>query len=81
MADLENVRKEYDSLIKQLSSPELVSDWEKFETISKRKNFLEKVIEKNDQLKELKNRITENKWDRASKSNANLNYSRTSKEN
>lgn len=71
--DIEIIKKEYDSLLQQLSSPELVSDpdlvedarlrryWERFKEISKRKNFLEKVIEKFEQLKELEARIVENK--------------------
>ena len=59
--DIELIKKEFDFLIQQLSSPELISDWEKFEEVSKKKNFLEKVIEKIEQLKELKNRIAENK--------------------
>lgn len=59
--DFEKIKKEYDSLLQQLSDPELVSNWERFEDVNKRKNFLEKVIEKYNELKELKNKIGENK--------------------
>ncbi len=71
--DFESIKKEYDSLLRQLSNPELISNWpasnasrsdaswEKFEEANKRKNFLEKVIEKYNELKELKNKIGENK--------------------
>ena len=59
--DIEIIKQEYNSLLQQLSNPELVSDWERFEEVSKRKNFLEKVIEKSEQLKELEAKIVENK--------------------
>jgi len=39
-------QEEYDKIINQLSDPGLISDWEKFESLNKRKTFLEKVIEK-----------------------------------
>jgi len=61
MADLENIKKEYDKLLQQLSDPELISDWERFKKILERKNFLEKIIEKEKELKDLKNEIEENK--------------------
>ena len=59
--DLDIIKKEVDSLINQLSNPELISDWEKFEAINKRKNVLEKVIENFEQLRETEKRIAENK--------------------
>jgi len=59
--NLEIIKKEHDSLVQQLSGPELISDWEKSEELNKRKNYLEKILEKVEQLKELKNRIAENK--------------------
>ena len=61
MLDIENIKKEYDSLIQQLSDPELISDWEKFEELSKRKSVLEKIIDKNKEIKELEVKIEENK--------------------
>ena len=61
MADLENVKKEYDKLLQQLSDPELISDWERFKKILERKNFLEKIIEKEKELEDLKNKIEDNK--------------------
>jgi len=59
--DILIIKQEYNSLLQQLSNPELISDWERFEEVSKRKNFLEKVIEKSEQLKELEAKIVENK--------------------
>jgi len=61
MLDIETLKKEHEYLLQQLSDPELISDWEKFEKFSKRKNFLEKLIEKEKELKEIKNKIEENK--------------------
>ncbi len=61
MVDIEEIKKEYDELLKKLSDPELVSNLEKFEKFSKRKTYLEKIITKNQDLKEVKNKIEENK--------------------
>jgi peptide chain release factor 1 len=61
MVEIDTVKKEYEELLTQLSDPELISDWEKFEKLQKRKNFLEKIIEKEKEIKEIKNRIEENK--------------------
>ncbi|PIS17302.1 MAG: peptide chain release factor 1 [Candidatus Nealsonbacteria bacterium CG09_land_8_20_14_0_10_42_14] len=61
MADIKQVKQEYDGLLEQLSDPELISDWEKFEKLSKRKGNLEKIITKEEELKEVKNKIEENK--------------------
>lgn len=60
MQEIESLKKEYDELLKQLSSPELLSDWEKFLELSKRKNFLEKTFEKEKEIKETQNKIKEN---------------------
>ena len=61
MVDFENVKKEYDKLLQQLSDPELISDWERFKRLSERKNLLEKIIEKEKEIVEIKNKIGENK--------------------
>lgn len=61
MTKIETIKKEYETLINQLSDPELVSDWEKFEKISKRKSSLEKIIAKEEELQEIKNKIEGNK--------------------
>ncbi|MCU0653145.1 MAG: PCRF domain-containing protein [Candidatus Pacebacteria bacterium] len=54
-------QEEYDKLLNQLSDPGLISDWERFETLNKRKSYLEKLIEKETEIKELANKIEENK--------------------
>lgn len=61
MPDVKDTQKEYEELLEKLSDPELISNWEKFEELSKRKNFLEKIIEKNKEIEETKNKIGENK--------------------
>jgi len=71
MIDFENIKKEYDKLLQQLSDPELISDWpasakatagkEKFKELLKRKKFLEQIIEKGKEIIEIKNKIEENK--------------------
>jgi peptide chain release factor 1 len=60
MEEIESLKKEYDELLKQLSSPELLSDWEKFLELSKRKNFLEKIFEKEKEIQENLDKIKEN---------------------
>ncbi|HXK32266.1 MAG TPA: peptide chain release factor 1 [Candidatus Paceibacterota bacterium] len=61
MLDLEKVKTEYQELLEQLSDPELISNWDKFEELNKRKIFLEKIIEKEKEIEDLKNKIEENK--------------------
>lgn len=61
MENLETIKKEYEILLQQLSDPELISNWEKFEVITKRKNFLEKIINKEGEIEEVNERIAENK--------------------
>jgi len=61
MIDLETLKKEYENILSQLSNPELVSDWEKFEDLKKRKNYLEKIIEKQEEIQDLKKQIEESK--------------------
>ncbi|MFH1894894.1 MAG: peptide chain release factor 1 [Patescibacteria group bacterium] len=60
MQEVESLKKEYEKLLKQLGSPELLSDWEKFQELSKRKNFLEKIFEKEKEIIETGNKIKEN---------------------
>ena len=61
MPNAESVKEEYEELLKKLSDPELISDWEKLEGLSKRKAHLEKIIDKQKELLELKNKIEENR--------------------
>ena len=61
MPEIENIKKEYEDILNQLSDPELISDYDKFQALSQRKNFLEKIIEKDKEIQEIKNKIEENK--------------------
>lgn len=61
MLSHENAKKKYNEVLLQLSSSELLSNWTKFEELSKEKSRLEKIISKYDELQELKNKIEENK--------------------
>jgi len=61
MLDIEPIEKEYNELLNQLSDPELISDWERFEELSKKKEHLEKIINKYKELEEAQKKIEENK--------------------
>jgi len=61
MVDIEAIKKEYEKILSQLSNPELISNWPAFEELTKRKSFLEKIIEKEKEIEDLKNKIEENK--------------------
>ena len=61
MLDIEPIEKEYNELLNQLSNPELISDWERFEELSKKKEYLEKIINKYKELEETQKKIEENK--------------------
>ena len=61
MANIEEIKKEYEELLDQLSDPELISDWEKFEKLSKKKKKLERIIEKQKTIEEIEKQIEESK--------------------
>lgn len=61
MPEIEDIKQEYDKLLNQLSDPELISDLTKFEKLLNRKNFLEKIIAKSQDIQEVRNKIEENK--------------------
>ena len=61
MPEIEAIKEEYEEILQKLSDPGLISDWKKLEVITKKKNFLEKIITKQEELKETKSKIEENK--------------------
>ncbi len=61
MSDFEAIKKELEDILEQLSDPGLISDREKFEILLKRKEFLEKIMEKAKEIQDLKNKIEDNK--------------------
>jgi peptide chain release factor 1 len=60
-SNTEPLRKEYQEIINEISNPDIISDWEKFEKISKRKKKIENIIEKEDELSKLIKEKSENK--------------------
>ena len=61
MADIVKVKKEYQELLQEISDPGLISNWGKFEELKKRKADLEKIIEKEKEIKEIQTKIEESK--------------------
>jgi peptide chain release factor 1 len=61
MESLEKTQAEYNKLLEQLSNPGLISDSDKFEKLTRRKKFLEKMIEKQKEIADVKKQIEENK--------------------
>lgn len=54
------MKAEYDDLTQQLTNPDLISHWEQFQQISKRRAHLEKILKKTEELVALKKEIAEN---------------------
>ena len=61
MPDIELIKKEYNETLQQLTDPELISDWQRFEELTKKKNHLEKILNKEKEVEDLKNKIEESK--------------------
>ena len=61
MPEIESVKKEYNETLQQLADPGLISDWQKFEELTKRKNYLEKILNKEKEVRDLEDKIEENK--------------------
>jgi len=61
MSGIEDIKKEYEEVINQLSDPGLIYNQEKLEELSKKKRSLEKIIEKQKEVDDLKSQIEENK--------------------
>lgn len=72
MEEIEVIKKEYQEILEKLKKSESISDWSKLEELSKRKFFLEKIIAKEKELKEIKNEIEENKGILAAKEDSEL---------
>jgi len=60
MLKIEAVKKQYQEILDQLSDPELISNWPKFEELSKEKAQLEKILAREEELRDLENKIAEN---------------------
>lgn len=54
------LREEYSKILGEISSPDIISDWERFEFLSKRKKKLEIIIQKEDDFLRLEKESQEN---------------------
>lgn len=61
MVSIEEIKNEYQAVINEISDPGLISDWQKMEELSKKKAHLEKIIQKHEEIEEIRNKIAENK--------------------
>lgn len=61
MSKLEELRKEYKKITKKLSNPEDISDSQRFGKLSKRRDQLNTIIEKDKKYQQVKKEIKENK--------------------
>ena len=60
MEYLAELKRDYDALLKELQNPELISDYQRFQELSKKKAKLEKILKKAQELEDLKAQLTEN---------------------
>jgi peptide chain release factor 1 len=60
MVNIDAVKKEYEQILAQLSDPELISNPQEFDKLSKKKEVLERMIEKEREIREIMNKIKEN---------------------
>jgi len=61
ISEIENVKNEYESILNELSNPDIISNLERFEELSKKKKSLEKILDKYNELEEIEKQIEENK--------------------
>ena len=58
--DMELLKKEYEELTQKLADPEIISRWEEFQEISKRRGYIEKIIKKQEETLALQKQLAEN---------------------
>ncbi|MCH7551858.1 peptide chain release factor 1 [Patescibacteria group bacterium] len=58
--NFEELQQEYQALLKELQDPELISDYQRFYELSKRKTKIEKILKKKEELENIKTQLTEN---------------------
>ena len=61
MIDINEINKERDKILEQLSNPELISNPKKFEELLREKNYYEEIIEKYKELEAIKQQLEESK--------------------
>src|SRR3989338_4386935 len=60
MIDLKQIKEEYQELLTKLTDPDIISRWEEFQELSKRRSALEKIIKIAQDLEEAQQKIQEN---------------------
>ena len=60
MVDIKKIKEEYEKLTQEFTDPKLISDWEKFKDVTKKRSALEKAFKKAEELEEVKEKIAEN---------------------
>ncbi len=48
--DLNALKNEYNGILQEIANPDIISDWEKFEHLSKRKKRIEEILQKDEEL-------------------------------
>ncbi len=59
--NLDKIKKEYQEVINQLRNPELISNWEKFEILSKKKKSIDQILSLENELETINQQIEEDK--------------------
>jgi len=59
--DISLLKKEYEKILEEISNPDVLSDWERFEDLSRRKKKLKTIIEKEEEVSKLAREEEENK--------------------
>ena len=59
--DISLLKKEYEKILEEISNPDILSDWERFEDLSRRKKKIEIIIEKEEEVSKLAREEEENK--------------------
>ncbi len=73
MNDLKNIKEEYNEILSQLSDSELILNPARFEELSKKKALFEKIIDREEELKNTENKILENQEILTAKEDLELN--------
>ncbi|HHE76917.1 MAG TPA: peptide chain release factor 1 [Candidatus Parcubacteria bacterium] len=58
---IKKAREELEAVLKELTNPDITSNWEKFEELSRKKEKLEKILDADKEIKETEKQIEENK--------------------
>ena len=51
--EIASLREEYQKILEEISNPDVVSDWERFEELSKKKKRVEIILDKDNELSDM----------------------------